>query len=243
MTNQKNNFYIIFFAIINALAGILLTIFAFPNQIPTLVDFSEKVFTLGTKWLMLLCVIIPTAIALSGIFTKNAKLSKIFKAIFVLSLYENMLLYSCFSLKSSFAIGELIEIPLSTFLFIPLSVMMMIYGIKIKHIAYASKLGIRTKSTLETEFIWKQMHFLARDVIFATGFILFLLSIVSSFFHYFYIMLIVFVVAIIIDLIIILSQAKSMQKKYLYMKNRQDMVNKQTEEKTAKETENQTTKK
>lgn len=224
MKKIKDNIGILALSAINLIVGTLLIIFAFPKSIPTLFDFNENIIYMGSKWLMILSLVIPTTFCMLAIFLKNSKLKKFFKALVALSFYENMLIFTCLSLKDSFSIGEIAEVPLSTFLFLPLSVLMMIYGLKIKHITYKSRFGIRTKATLETEFIWKQTHFYARDVIFATGFILFILSVISSFFHYFYIMIPIFAIAILIDFIMVLKQANGMHKKYLTMKKRQEIA-------------------
>lgn len=224
MKKIRDNIGILLLSAINLVVGILLIIFAFPNNIPTLFNFNEKIVCMGSKWLMILSLVIPTTFCLLAIFLQNSKIKKLFKALVVLSFYENMLIFTCFSLKDGFSIGELAEVPLSTFLFIPLSVLMMIYGLKIKHITYKSRFGIRTKATIETEFIWKQTHFYARNVIFATGFLLFVMSVISSFFHYFFIMIPIFAIAILIDFILIKKQADGMHKKYLTMKKRQEIA-------------------
>jgi hypothetical protein len=154
----------------------------------------------------------------------------LFKALFYLALYENMLLFIYFSLSKNIQVQEFIEIPLSTFIFIPLSFFIMLYGLKIKNVPYKSAYGIRFKSTQETQFIWTQSHIFARDAIFGLGFVLFICSVVLSFFHYWYITFAIFIIATILTYVIIWNYSRSIQKKYLEMKSRQEQLNNRTQE-------------
>lgn len=219
----KNNIITICIGAINLVAAILLTIFCVPSQIPLIVNFSEEIVFLGTKWILLLNAIIPMAIAITLCFTKKYKTAQ--KIALAISLYENLLIFSYFCMQSSFEIGTKSMIPLSASIFIPLSLCMLIYASKIKFAPFKSISGIINKYSIQTEFIWSQTQLFAKDAFLLSGLILLLVSIVFVFVRFGYICFAVFAIGILIPYLITLKQSKNMYKKYIYMKNKKDKMN------------------
>lgn len=227
---NKINIKLLFLAICNTLVCSMLIIFKTPSLVPTLFSLNQNVICLSTKWLLFLCVIIPTIFyILSEVLKKHPRLNFLFKMLFVLGIYENMLIFICTSLTPAFYIGDKSPIPLSLVWFLPLAVIFSILGIKIKTIPYKSRLGVNVKYTTATEFLWKQAHIFARDIMCATGFVLCILSIVFSFFNLLLIELIIFLCLIILDYILVVWYAKAPYKKYIKMKGKKDVIDKSKE--------------
>ena len=231
---NKQTVLILILAILNLAICSLLTLTLIPGQIPLHFDFHEKIDSLGSKWWLTVNIALPLILAIFAIiFHKKEYLSFFLKALFVFMLYENMLTYSYLSLATDLSIGSLCEVPLSVSVFMPTSVFITVLAVKIKNVPYKSKfIGIRTKYTRADEFIWKQTHFFARDVFFATGVILFFLFIPFAFIRLLYIPLALFVAAIIATIIIVNNQSRKMYKKFIAMKARKDKVNAANAEKT-----------
>ncbi len=233
----KNKIIFISLGIINFAVYLSLLITMIPNQIPILFNFNEEVSLLTTKWVLILSVIIPLLLAIAICLTnKMPKLSFFLKILFVFCLYENCLSRTHLCLTDIIVVGMPCELPISLITFLPLAFIMMVLSIKLKNVPYLSRPAINFKCTRETEFIWKQTHFFARDVYFFTSFLLIIVSIVFSFFKLSIYELGIFVFALIISTIIVYIHSKSIYKTYKEMKDRQDKLNlrkKPEESKTA----------
>ena len=238
---SKQNILFLIIAILNFAICALLTLTIVPGQIPLHFDFHEKIDALGSKWWLSANIALPLIFAiLAMIFHKKEYLSFFLKAFFVFILYENMLCYSYLVLATDLSIGTLCEVPLAASVFMPLSVFIAVIAIKIKTVPYKSRfVGVRTKYTKTDEFIWKQTHFFARDVFFATGVILFFVCVPFMFVRLAYIPLSLFIAAIVADIIIINNQSKKMYNKFVAMKARQDKVNAANAEKSTENTDSQ----
>lgn len=219
---KKNLVLCLVLGIINLIVGTLLTVFVVPNQIPVLFDINEKIVALSSKWLLLFMCITPFILSLVACIISKKYRTFILRALVALFTYENMLIFIYFCLEKNLNIGSPCTISMSLFIFLPLALVMMIAGSKIKFEPYKSKFGLKMKYTLETEFLWKQTHYYARDVLFFVGFALFIISIVFAFFRVSYIEIPIFVIAIIFCILRIRWYAKSMHSKYIEMKTRQE---------------------
>lgn len=225
---KKNNIFILIIGIINLALCFCLTYFFVPSQIPIFVNFNEKITTLCSKWVLAINMILPMAVAILIITLKNKSNSHFaLKSLFVFLLYENMLAFCYFCIQKSFSIGELSQIPLALSFFIPLSCAIILYSLKLKHLPYKSKLGLRTKHSTKTEFIWKQTHFLASEIYFGTGVFLFLISIIFIFVRLPWIELIIAVAILTCSTLLALNQARVMYKKYTTMEKNKERLDKQ----------------
>ena len=224
---NKQNTALFIIAVLNLLVCSFLTLTCVPGQIPIELDIYENIATLGSKWWLSLNIVLPLILSiLTLIFHKKEYVVFFLKALFVWTIYENMLSFSYFALTQEFTIGAAYELPLAATTFIPISVFLAVSAIKIKNIPYKSKfMGIRTKYTKSDEFIWKQTHYFARDVFFATGVILFFLNIPFLFVKLLYVPIILFIVAVITAMIIVNHQSKLMYKKLVAMQARKDKMN------------------
>ncbi len=224
---NKNKAITLTFGIICTLACLLLLIFCVPESIPLAVDINEKIAICGSKYFLIILIILPLAFSILAVTLKSNQLTFIFKMLLVTFIYENVLVFIYLLTGTSFEIGGILEIPLSCFIFLPLSAIIMVSGIKLKNQPFDSKFGIRFKCTRETEFIWKQTHFFAKNVFFAGGFILFLISAIFSFFHLAYILLILFIILILVLYFVVYGYSRSMCNKYKSMKAKKDKIDAQ----------------
>lgn len=209
-----------------SLASVLLLIFSVRAKIPLLFDINESITYLGSKYFILPLAILPLIFSIIFMCMKKNSIEKdmIFILIFLL-IYENFITLTYLLVGTSFDAGSKIEIPLSCFIFFPLSLLLLSFGAKIKNLPYKSTLGIKNKYTTEVEFIWIQTHFFASRVLMMTGLILTFISLIFSFFHLGIVMLAIFIVAIIVAFAVIYSDSKKMYKKYSEMKAKQDKLN------------------
>lgn len=223
---DKKNYFYIALALICSIASTLLLIFLAPSSVPVHISFDEKIMALGSKWFMLIVTLLPFILGICLIFLKKYQfLAGIIKALIVTFIYINMLSFIILLAGEPRCVGELVEIPLTCFTFLPLAMLYFILGIKLRNLPYGSKVGIRNKFTREVQFIWTQTHFFASRVISLSGLFLVILSFIFSFFHLAYVMFAIFIVAIIVDFTIIYVNSKAMYKKYSDMKARQDRMN------------------
>ena len=162
---------------------------------------------------------------------KSKHISTFFKALNFVVIFENVLIFVYFSLESSFVIGELFKIPMSVLTFLPISFLIIDWANLLKNLPYKSKFGIRNKYSKETEFLWTQIHFSAKNIFLAAGMILLLISLIFSLFRQTLIELILFVSVIIISYLLTFKESKMMYTKYLEMKTRKDNLAKQKDEK------------
>ena len=234
----KNLITLIIIAMINLVGGILLTVFVLPNNIPFLFDHSEKIVNFCPKWIMLIPCILPTIFVVLSLATKNNKVKFFMNMLFILAFYENFLFFTYYSLGTNLNVGQLSEIPISVSIFMPISVIMIVCSIKLKNQPYLSKPAINFKVTRETEFIWKQTHYYAKDVYLITGLILFFISVIFSFVRFPIIEFILFVIAIFVSTLLIYLNSKSLYNKYIEMKTKQDNLKNKTAEKNANSSNN-----
>lgn len=220
---NKMKIGLILLGLINFATCLSLLILVVPSTIPATITFSEKISSNASKWILIIPTVAPIIIAtLALIFNKNAKVKFSLITLFVLSLYESIIFFTYFSTSQSMNIGALHEVPISLSVFLPLSFIFLILSFKLKDATYKSKPAINFKCTRETEFIWKQTHFFARDAYAATSVLFVLTSIVFAFVRIAWVELIIFVVGIIVSTIIVYAHSKSLYNKYMEMKNRRD---------------------
>ena len=226
---MKKSFYIKFIAL--TLLNIAVCLFAIiaksPNNIPVLFNFKEQILLLGSKWLLILCVIIPTILCIIVLLTqKKLSLNFFFKMMFVTSLYENMLIMICVSLSESFTKNNLFEIPLSLFVFLPIAIHMIVGSIKIKHIKFKDFSPFKNKFSTASDFVWAKTHLYAQKVLFGIGFIYTIISIIFAVLRLFIINLIVLMVCIILIYIFVIRESKLMFTKYSEMQEKKDNLSK-----------------
>lgn len=225
--NKKQKILILVLSAINLIVGVLLTIFLIPNKIPVLLEPNEKILKLGTKWLIMCAAIIPAVFAFLSCIFKNQRLSGFFKSIFIFSIYQNVLIYIVLSTSKSFAVGTTFPLSLSLFLFLPLSCLIFVFGIKLKTQPFNTFPVLWKKQSTATEFLWKQIHYFAKNIFMMIGLILFVISIIFAFFKLFLVELAIFVIMIVMAYLIVLKQANDIYKKYNEMKQKQDELQKQ----------------
>ena len=224
MNKQKLNFKFLMVIALNFFLCFFLTIFALPDNIPTVINFNQTISKLGSKWIMFLCAIIPTIVGAVILAIKNRDLKFWLTILFGFFIYQNLLSFIYLSLSNKIEISNLIEIPFSIFIFLPLSIILLIYGAKIKRAPYKSCWSINFKSMQKTEFIWIQSHMYASRVVMLESLILFILSIIFAFLNPWWIIIIAFTLAIIIGLILISTYTNSLVKKYEDMEKRKTRI-------------------
>ena len=207
---------------INFVLCLMLLIFVTPNKIPLLSGIRDEIILIGSKWWMLLGIILPIIFMIFTLCLKNKFLKLLFSELIIFTSYNNMLAYSYFCTDTYFAIGTTTQIPASLSIFLPISLAIFIYGATIKNISYKNKFGINSKRTTTTEFIWKQSHITASYHFMLTGLILFIVSIIFIFIHYPLIELAIFIIFAFIPRIIVEINAKKMTLKYNDMKRKHD---------------------
>ena len=222
--NTKTKITFTFLGLANFIATLLLTIFLLPDKIPVELDIYEKITNFSSKWIMLSACIIPTIFVILILTLKNKKAIFALKMFFVFALFENVLYFSYFSISSNLIIGLICDIPISISLFMPISIMIVVLSIKLKNAPYLSKPAINFKVTRETEFIWKQTHFFARDAYLLMGIIMFFISIIFAFVRFCLIELALFVLLILIFTIVVYCHSKSIYDKYVEMKIKKEKM-------------------
>lgn len=223
---KKNKIISIILASINLAVCLSLLIFLTPNQVPLLAGLHDKIILIGSKWWLIIGIIIPIILLIPVVLTKNKYFQLLFTELIIFVVYNNMLGFSYFCTEKEFAIGLVSKIPLSISIFLPLALWIFVYGVSIKNIPYKNRFGILTKNTQTTEFIWKQTHFLASYHFMLWGVILFIISIVFTFLRFPLIELVVFIISLTIPRIYVEIQAKKMSAKYYDMKAKQDSIKK-----------------
>lgn len=219
---KKNKIIPIVIASLNLIICLSLLIFLVPNKIPFLSGLRDEIVFMGSKWWLLIGIVLPLIFMTFTILVKDNLKNLIFTELIIFVSYNNMLGYSYFCTEAPFTIGELTQIPASLSLFLPIALATFIYGASIKNIPYKSILGVKSKRTTTTEFIWKQSHITASYHYRLSGFILFIVSIIFIFIHYPLIELIIFVIGLVIPRIVIEVGANKMTIKYLDMKKKHD---------------------
>lgn len=219
---KKNKLIPIILAAANIVIYLPILIFLTPTKIPLLAGMYDEIIFINSKWFMLIGILLPAIIMTFQLLFKNKNLNIILTTINIFITYNNMLAFSYFCSGSVFKLGELSEIPLSVAVFLPVALGTFVYGSIIKNISYKNHLGIVSKRTTTTEFIWKQSHFQASYHYRLSGLILFIISIICYFVRYPLIELAIFIVGLIIPRIIVEIGAGKMTKKYKDMKQKHD---------------------
>ena len=221
---KKNKLIPIIVTSLNFCLCLSLLIFLTPNEIPLLSGIHDEIIVIGSKWWLLSGIIIPIILLVFALISKG-KLSKLlFSELIIFICYNNMLGYAYFCNETSFAIGELSQIPMSLSLFLPLSLGTFIYGSAVKQVEYKNRFGIYTKKTTTTEFIWKQSQITASYHFRLMGLFLLIVSIIFAFIHHPLIELAIFVICLIIPRIVVEINANKMTKKYFDMQKKYDHV-------------------
>lgn len=219
---KKNNIKIIIAAALNLAVCLTLLILLVPNNVPYLTAPSGKIAVIGSKWFLLLGIILPAVFATLFVTTKKESVKIIMAELIILFLYENMLGYSYFCTESAFDVGTQSLISNTLSLFLPLSMFTFYYGIRLKTMPYKHILGIRSKHTATTQFIWTQSHITAHHGYMISGFFMFITSMVFVFVNQIIVESSIFVLLFVIPRIYVIHEAKKMSKKYNEMNERKE---------------------
>ena len=228
---KKNIIIFTTFAIFTIICCLALLIFCVPNQIPTLLNFNETIAALGSKWLMLIGLSALLVIFVIAILIKNKNLQTFFKSLFFVISFQNIIILAYYSLEKQFEIGLIYKIPTSITIFMPIAFLIIVWANLLKNIPYKSKIGINNKYSLETEFLWTQIHFIAKDKCFAAGCVLTLISLIFSLIRQPIILALLFLLILISTYVLINKEAKEIHKKYLEMKQRKDKLDEKKKQK------------
>lgn len=209
-------------SIFNAIACTLMLILCTPNKVPLIAGIHDEIVVIGSKWWLISGIVIPLIFMLIILLGKNKYTQLIFSELIIFTTYNNMLAYSFYINVTDFYIGMLSEIPLSVAIFIPASLCCFVYGAMIKNIPYKHWLGLNSKRTQTTEFIWTQTHISGSYYYRLTGLILFIVALVFSFIHYPLIELAIFLIGLLVPRIIIEINAKQMTNKYKDIKTKHE---------------------
>lgn len=228
---KKNSILTLSLMIFSLCMGLLLIIYCFPSEIPLYIDINEKITALCSKWFMIFAIIILELPALLSIIYKNKIIKTFFKSVFVVILFTTSLIFAYYSIEPMFLVGTTFKIPISILTSMPLSFLIIVWANLLKILPYKSKFGIKSKYSHETEFLWIQIHYLAKDKYFFAGILLFLISLIFSIFRITLIELILFTIIIVITHCMVLHESKLIWKKYREMKNKKDELEKIKQEK------------
>lgn len=219
---MKNNIKIIILIALNFIVGLSLLLTLVPTTVPYFTNINGKIIVLGSKYFLLFGLILPIVFGLMFVFSKKEIIKTIMAELIILFIYENMLGFSYFCTETSFELNSQSIIPTSLSLFLPISLFVFYYGVKLKNIKYKNKLGIYSKATTTTQFIWTQSHISASYAYMFSGLIMFVCSLVFALFNLVLIESIIFVLLFIIPRITTIYSAKGMTKKYNEMNERKE---------------------
>lgn len=232
--NKKLDLKITILAALNLIICLCVIIFASPKHIPLFFDLNENVSLLGSKWFLLACIIIPTALAIAVNLTQNKQALNFFlKMLFVVCLYENMLIMITVSATNTFVTNTQSEVPMSLVFFLPIAGMMTIGAIKIKHLPFKAFSPFKNKYSMSDEFIWKQTHIFARDALFATGLLNLIATLILAIFRLLIVNFILLVLGIIILYALVIRESKLMNQKRSEMQAKKDRLDKEKPSKSA----------
>lgn len=223
---KKNKLIPLIVACANFVICLCLLLFLTPQNVPLVVGIHDTIVAIGSKWWLLIGIIFPLLFLIPVLLAKARFLRLIFTELIIFVTYCNMLGFSFFCSETNFVVGELTKVPLSVAIFLPISLSVFVYGSIIKHIDYKNKLGVVSKNTTTTEFIWKQSHITASYHYMLAGLLLFIVSIVFTFVHHPLIELAIFIVLLIIPRIVVEVGAKKMTNKYNDMKQKEANIKK-----------------
>lgn len=228
---NKNNIFTLSLGIVNLAITLCLTIFCVPNSVPLIANFDEEIIVLCSKWLLVLNISLPLIFAtLSIIFSKRKNISFLLKLLLGIMLYENMLVFAYFSVENSFSVGDTSQIPYALSILMPIAIFGVIWSQKMKRLPYKCRFGMRNKYSLETEFLWKQIHLLASDTYFKSFLVAFVLMIPFVFIKFAYIGLVVILIIFAVSTAYILKESKKLHNKYLELKDHHEKHKKRMEE-------------
>lgn len=232
---KKLDFKTTIIAATNLLTSLLLLIFKAPKKVPLFFSITEKIAVLGSKWFLLSCVIVPTILWLVIQLTqKKEQLNFFLKMMFYTCIFENMLIMIYVASVESFAVGTFSEIPMSLVFFLPFSAYIMLGGLKIKYLPFKAFSPFKNNLTTSAEFVWKQTHFYARNVMFSVGFISVILTLIFAIFRLLIVNIITTVLSIIIIYVLVLRAAKQMSDKRGEMQSKKDKLDEAKAKKEAK---------
>ena len=206
----------------NAVVCLILLIFCVPKNVPLLAGIHDEIVVISSKWWLTLGIIIPLIFMLITLKSKSKYTQLIFSELIIFIAFDNFMAYAFYISSPSFYLGMISEVPLSVAVFIPVAVSCFVYGSMIKNIPYKHKLGLNSKLTQTTEFIWIQTHITGSYYYRLTGLILFIVSIIFSFIHFPLIELAIFIIGLLIPRIIIEINARQMTNKYKVIKAKHD---------------------
>lgn len=219
---KKNVFISLFFEILFIVSCVLLIIFCMPEQIPMHINILNHIDSLFSKWHIVIGIILSIIFVVLMITIKQKSLAILIKVLWFLTIFETLLISLYYSLENSFCIGDIFKIPFSVIVGLPISLIIIAWSNILKNIPYKSKLGIKNKYTLETEFLWTQIHYDAKNKFFVTGFILMIISIIFCFIKQNFIFIIIILLTLIATHLLLFLQAKSQYNKYIEMKRRKE---------------------
>lgn len=219
---KKNKIISIIITSANTLLCLLMLFLYVPNTIPLMAGIHDEIILLGSKWWLIIGIVLPLILMIIMLKLKDNYPRLIVTELLIFIVYANMLGYSFFIDSSSFSLGMRSEVPLSVVLFVPIALACFVYGAILKHLPYKNKLGIRSKRTTTTEFIWIQTHLSASIYYRVTGLILFVIAIIFIFLHIPLIELIIFIIALLVPRIMTECIAKKMSTKYQDLKTKHE---------------------
>lgn len=223
---KKNKIIIILLASLNIIICLPILIWLTPSSVPLIAGIHNEIIVIGSKWWLLIGMILPLVFMTLYLCIKNKNCKLIFSGLLIFVVYNNMLGFSYFCSEPTILLGDTSKISLALSLFLPLALAIFVYGSIIKNISFKNKMGINSKWTETTEFIWKQSHITASYHFRLSGLILFILSVVFIFINHPLILLALFILGILIPLIVVLTGAKKMTNKYNDMKKKEASIKK-----------------
>lgn len=223
---KKNKIIITLLASLNIVICLPILIWLTPSSVPLIAGIHNEIIVIGSKWWLLIGMILPLVFMTLYLCIKNKNCKLIFSGLLIFVVYNNMLGFSYFCSEPTILLGDTSKISLALSLFLPLALAIFVYGSIIKNISFKSKMGINSKWTETTEFIWKQSHITASYHFRLSGLILFILSVVFIFINHPLILLALFILGILIPLIVVLTGAKKMTNKYNDMKKKEASIKK-----------------
>ena len=186
MKNKYQNI-ILSITIVNFVA-ILVAFFVLPDSVPIHFNIKGEVDKMGSAWLMLVLAIIPVLVAvgfliesvLRGENNRNGKSLKIvLTCITVFFMYISWVMLGIGA--CGVGLGEKAHFPLEILICLPIGVLITIMGNYMPITKRNSTLGLKTRATLSSDYIWDKTHRFAGTIQVICGIAIIISSIISTF--------------------------------------------------------------
>ncbi len=161
-------------------AGLLLL----PEKVAIHFDFSWTVDAVASKWWLLSVSLFPAIIAACSFLDKKSRqrngraFGAVILSVTLLMIYLGWLFF--FLGASAGTVGERVNVSIGLLVCLPLGALMLVIGNYLPTVRRNHLLGIRSNSTLRSEYVWKKTHALGGITMAACGIFTIVFSVVAA---------------------------------------------------------------